>query len=127
MWVRFLLLLASGVFAVHLYQRRSGMRVEIRGGLKMGWLAGLFCFVLFAVLLAISVALLAALLRDGSLAAMYRQQMAAMGVSEDRIQQAMEMLRSPVQMLSLLAYLFVFSTFTPAAGGAIGARLLGKS
>lgn len=122
--VRVLLLLAAGAFSVYLYGRRSGQPMEMRGGARMGWITGLFCFVIFTVLLTVSLAMLAFLLRDGSMLAFYREQLTAMGMSQDKIQQAMEMFQSPIQIVGTLVWLFVTSTFIPALGGALGARLL---
>jgi hypothetical protein len=122
--LRLLLLLGAGAFSVFLYRRRSGHPVEVRGGARMGWIAGLFCFVIFTVLFTVSLAVLALLLREGSLVAFYREQLTAMGMSQDKIQQAMEIFQSPMQIVLTLVWLFVTSTFIPALGGALGARLL---
>ena len=122
--VRVLLLLAAGAFSVYLYGRRSGQPMEMRGGARMGWITGLFCFVIFTVLFTVSLVVLAFLLRDGSMLAFYREQLAAMGMSQDKIQQAMEIFQSPMQIVGMLVWLFVTSTFIPALGGALGARLL---
>jgi hypothetical protein len=124
--LRLLLLLGAGAFSVFLYRRRSGHPVEVRGGARMGWIAGLFCFVIFTVLFTVSLAVLALLLREGSLVAFYREQLTAMGMSQDKIQQAMEIFQSPMQIVLTLVWLFVTSTFIPALGGALGARLLRK-
>lgn len=122
--LRVLLLLAAGAFSVYLYGRRSGHPMEMRGGARMGWITGLFCFVIFTVLFTVSLAVLAFLLRDGSMLAFYREQLTAMGMSQDKIQQALEIFQSPMQIVGMLVWLFVTSTFIPALGGALGARLL---
>jgi hypothetical protein len=93
----------------------------------MGWITGLFCFVIFAVLFAGSMALLSVLLRDPGTADQFRKQMGAMGMTPEMIQQATELFQSPVQMLLTLLSLFVTSTLIPALGGALGARLLRKN
>jgi hypothetical protein len=125
--LRLLFLLGAGVFSVYLYGRRSGHPVEIGGGARMGWITGLFCFVIFAVLFAASMALLAVLLRDPGAADQFRKQMGAMGMTPEMIQQATELFQSPTQMLLTLLSLFVTSTLIPALGGALGARLLRKN
>jgi hypothetical protein len=122
--LRVLLLLAAGAFSVYLYGRRSGQRIEMRGGARMGWITGLFCFVIFTVLFTVSLAALAFLLREGSMLAFYREQLTAMGMSQDQIQRALEIFQSPMQIVGMLVWLFVTSTFIPALGGALGARLL---
>jgi hypothetical protein len=125
--IRLLLLLGAGVFSVYMYRRRSGYPLEIRGGVRMGWLTGLFCFVIFMVLFTISFAALSMLMRDGGMSAAYHGQLTAMGMSPDKIQQAMEIFQSPIQLAGMLVWLFVTSTFVPALGGALGARLFHKN
>ncbi len=122
--IRMLLLLAAGAFAVHLYAKRSGYPVEVRNGVKMGWIAGLFCFVIFTVLFTISVAAMAYMVRDGSMAAYLEQQLGNMGMPADNVKQAMELFQNPVQILLMLVWLFFTLTFIPALGGALGARFL---
>ena len=124
--IRLLFLLGAGVFAVYLYRRRSGRTVEIRGGVKMGWITGLFCFVIFTLLFTISFAALTLVVKDGGMTSYMREQLTTMGMSPDKIQQAMEIFESPVQIIGMLFWLFLTSTFVPALGGALGARLLNK-
>jgi hypothetical protein len=126
-FLRLLFLLGAGVFSVFLYRRRSGHPVEIGGGARMGWITGLFCFVIFAVLFAASMAILSVLMRDPATATQFRDQMGAMGMTPEMIQQATDLFRSPVQVLLMLVSLFVTSTLIPALGGALGARLLRKN
>ena len=125
--LRFLFLLGAGVFSVYLYGRRSGYSVEIGGGARMGWITGLFCFVIFAVLFAASMAILSVLMRDPATATQFRDQMGAMGMTPEMIQQATDLFRSPTQVLLMLLSLFVTSTLIPALGGMLGARLLRKN
>jgi hypothetical protein len=125
--LKLLFLLGAGVFSVYLYGRRSGYSVEIGGGARMGWITGLFCFVILAVLITASMALLSVLMRDPGTATQFREQMGAMGMSPENIQQATELFQSPVQVLGALLSLFVTSTLLPALGGALGARLLRKN
>ncbi len=122
--IRMLFLLAAGAFSVHLYARRSGFPVEVRSGVKMGWISGLFCFVIFTVLFTISFAAMAYMVRDGSMASYLEQQLTNMGMSAENIKQAMELFENPWQILLMLVWLFFTLTFIPALGGALGARFL---
>ena len=122
--VRLLLLMGAGFFAVYLYRRRSGQPVAVPAGIRMGWISGLFCFVLFTLLFTLSFSALALMTRDGGMSVYLRDHLAAMGMPEESIKQALEILASPWQMLGMLAWLFITSTFLPALGGAIGSRLL---
>ncbi len=125
--LRMILLLGAGAFAVFLYRRRSGYPVEIRGGARMGWITGLFCFVMFTVLFTISFAALAVIMRDGGMVAHIKEQLGSMGMSEANVQQALEVFQNPAQFVSMLLWVFLTSTFVPALGGALGAKLLGKN
>ncbi|MCC7176572.1 MAG: zinc ribbon domain-containing protein [Bryobacterales bacterium] len=124
---RLLFLLGAGAFAAYLYRRRSGFRVEVRGGLKMGWIAGLFCFVIFTVLFTFSFAALAVMARDGGMTAYMKENLSHMGMPEESIRQAMEIFENPVQVLWMLFWLFLTSTSLPALGGALGARLMDRN
>jgi len=121
--LRFLILVAAGALSVYLYRRRSGVALEVTSGARMGWITGLFCFVIFTVLFTVSVAALTVILRDASLEAAYRQQMSSMGMSPENIQQALEALQNPAQLIGALLTAFVILTLLPALGGALGARL----
>jgi len=123
MALRFLLLVAAGALSVYLYRRRSGVALEVISGARMGWITGLFCFVIFTVLFTVSVAALTVILRDASLEAAYRQQMSSMGMSPENIQQALEALQNPAQLIGALLTAFAILTILPALGGALGARL----
>ncbi len=124
--IRLLLLMGAGAFAVYLYRKRSGFPVEIRSGAKMGWITGLFCFVIFIGLFTVSFAALSFMASDGGMMAYMRENLRNMGMSDDGIRQAMEVFESPVQVMGMLFWLFLTSTFIPALGGALGARLLNR-
>ena len=50
----FIDLLAGGFFAVWFYARRTGQTLTIRNGAHLGWLTGIFCFAIGAVVAAIN-------------------------------------------------------------------------
>lgn len=125
--LRFVFWLAAGALSVYLYNRRSGVTLGVAGGARMGWISGLFCFLIFTVLFTLSVAALNFILRDASLEAAYRQQMSSMGLSPENIEQALEALQSPAQLIGALLTAFVILTTLPALGGALGAHLLRRN
>ena len=47
-------LLAGGFFAVWFYAKRTGQTLTVRKGAHLGWLTGVFCFVIGAVVAAIN-------------------------------------------------------------------------
>ena len=46
---------------MYLYHRRTGDYLSVRGGLQIGWMTGVFCFVVTMVMLTILLAILSAL------------------------------------------------------------------
>ena len=41
---------ASGVFAVHLYKRKTGQRLSMASGAHLGWISGIFGFLITTLL-----------------------------------------------------------------------------
>ncbi len=93
----------------------------------MGWITGLFCFVIFTVLFTASFAALALIVRGGSMITYVQEQLKTMGMSADTIQQATQIFENPIQIVGMLVWLFLTSTFVPALGGALGAKLLSRN
>ena len=116
--------LAAGFLAVFLYTRRTGQMLSIRGGVRMGWITGIFCFVLVSLLMTAAVV---AISNQGGLAKYLRSQFPANDVRSDTLAQA---LNDPATlaggMLFALLMLFVILTALPMIGGALGAKVLAK-
>lgn len=120
-------LLAAGFLAVWFYRRRTQAELSVRDGMRMGWITGMFCFVIAMLFFTVSVLLIS---RKGGLASFYRDQFAARGAIDANVEQFLEILQNPaglatVLLLSLL-FVFVFFTLLPTIGGAIGAKLLSR-
>jgi hypothetical protein len=64
--------LAGGFFAVYLYCRKTGFRVDVASGVKIGWITGLILYGLFAIV--ITTALLPAAI-SGNLGKILMEQM----------------------------------------------------
>jgi len=45
--------IASGAFAVHLYKRKTGQRLSMANGAHLGWISGIFGFLLGLVVLGV--------------------------------------------------------------------------
>ena len=58
MW-QFVTIAAAGFTSVYFYQRRTGDYLSLRGGLQIGWMTGLFCFVVTMVMLTLLLAVFA--------------------------------------------------------------------
>lgn len=116
-----LVLVFGGGYAVHLYRRRSGNSLNVLQGLRVGWFAGLFSFVLVLIFFTMSVAVLSSN-RDAIKTA--AESAPAGGMAREAIEQLQRSLDKPADLAGQLAMSFVFLTVCSAAGGAIGARLL---
>jgi hypothetical protein len=114
--------LAAGFFAVYIYRRRTGQRLTIMNGAHLGWICGMFGFVIVTILLTIAVVTLS----EPSVIPMLRDQWKTQGISEANINQMIEVFRSPQGIASALGVSFLLFTLLPAFGGAVGAKLLDR-
>jgi len=120
-------LFSAGFVAVFLYRRRTGAAVGLRGGARMGWITGVFCFVIATVFFTISVISIAS---KGGLVEFYRQQLSVKGAPEESVRQFFAVLESPsglatVMILSIFL-LFILFTLLPTLGGMLGSKVLDK-
>jgi len=120
------MLLGGGFFAVYLYNRRTGGHVNTRSGAYLGWLAGLFCFLIMLVMFTISVV---AVSTGEGLQQSFHEMIAAKG-NADVAKQFDELFRSPaglaVLIFGMLMTSFLLVTVVPTIGGALGAKVLEK-
>jgi hypothetical protein len=113
--------LAAGFFAVFFYRRRTGDRLNMESGVRMGWMTGVMMFAIMAVLLTLSVVFFHA---AGGVAAIQAEFKNAV---DPRVIEAMKLLQSGPDVARLLIQLFVFTTLLSMAGGALGAKMVGRS
>ncbi|MCC6292347.1 MAG: zinc ribbon domain-containing protein [Bryobacterales bacterium] len=119
-------LLASGFVAVYLYHRRSGMFLATRAGARMGWMTGLFYWLISMIVFAMK---MVAVSGRGGLGALLREQMEASASRDDvNLQEALRILDSPQGMATMVIFVlffaFLFFTALPAIGGALGSKVL---
>jgi lysylphosphatidylglycerol synthetase-like protein (DUF2156 family) len=114
-------MLAAGFFSVYLYCRRTGQRLTLLSGARMGWITGLFAFVLIMVLFTVLVVALS----DPAVASAFIEQLKSRGSGVDA-QQAVRAFRSPAGIAQGLLGFFVVCGVLPTLGGALGAKLLGR-
>ena len=111
---------ASGFLAVHLYRKRTGQKLSLAGGARLGWISGLFGFVIITLLFT----LFAVMLAQPELADAIREQAAQRNRPE--MVQVIEEFRSPASVAKTLAATFLLFTLLPAFGGTLGAKLLNR-
>ncbi len=120
-------LVGAGFLAVYVYERRTGEELQTKSGAKLGWLTGIFCFGIAAILFTISMAIISS--KDG-LAAFYREQVGAQAAPGMDIEEVSALLESPAGMASILIFsllmMFFLFTLLPTLGGAMGAKVLEK-
>ena len=118
----FVWLAASGFFAVYLYRKRTGQKLTVANGARLGWICGLFGFIVVMLALAAT----AFLLSDPALVDAMREQLRTRGLSEATADQMIQVFRSPSGVAAALGVSFVLFSALPAFGGAIGAKLLDR-
>jgi len=109
--------LAAGYFAVFLYRRRTGCPLNLGAGVRMGWITGLLMFTIIAILLSGSIIFL----NTSGDAEIF--QTIVKNANDPRVK---EMLQNGPEIAILLAQLFFFITCLSMAGGALGAKLMGR-
>jgi pheromone shutdown protein TraB len=117
-------LVIAGFFCVAAYRRRTGQRLSMVNGAHLGWICGLFVFVLMGLMFTVSV-----MSDPGSLASdmeAMRSQLNASARPGIDVNQIMEAMRSPAGILFGFLGAFLLLTALPACGGAIGAKLLDR-
>ena len=119
-------LIAAGFIAVYVYHRRTGDLPSVRGGVRIGWMTGMFSFVLALIL---SVAGVLAMSSQGGFTTVLRKQLSA-ARSPGELDEIMRVLESPSGLVTLVTMLvmvlFIIFTALPMIGGALGAKVLEK-
>jgi hypothetical protein len=123
-WVPILnvvLWLGAGYFAVFFYRRRTGHLMNLRAGLRMGWITGVMVFAIVAVLFTAFIVVFKASGGIEMLQAQFKN------AADPRVQEALKTLQSGSDVALFLMQLFFFITCLSMAGGALGAKVAGRS
>jgi hypothetical protein len=118
----FVWLAAAGFLAVYLYKRSTGQRLSVMNGARLGWISGIFGFVIVTIILTMFVIALS----EPSVVTALREQIKTRGIPEANLDQMIEALHSPSGVTSVLGLFFLLFTILPAFGGAVGAKLLDR-
>jgi hypothetical protein len=114
---------AGGFFAVYLYRRRTGERITVLAGARLGWISGIIVFAILTLLLTLMVLMLS----QPDLVQSMRDQMAKMSsLSQDEVTRRIDLLRTPSSLGLALLDAFVSYTLLTALGGAVGAKFLNR-
>lgn len=117
-----LLMAACGFFAVFLYRKRTGQRLSMLSGAHLGWITGLFGFLMATLL----VTLAAVAISQPEVVAALKEQLKTRSHPEQDLTQIIETLREPARLAALLSVSFLSFTILPAFGGALGAKFLDR-
>ena len=119
---------AAGFISVYLFRRRTGQSLSVRGGARMGWIAGILSFLILTVLFTMNAVALAS--RPGGLAGSFREELVARSMPSEQLDAVMKLLVNPLyQALLYLFFLLILFTVIAVfctAGGALGAKVLDK-
>jgi hypothetical protein len=111
-------IVVGGFASVYLYQRRTGDYLSLRAGLQIGWMTGLFCFIVTMVMLTALLAILAGLGESGL------KQLSIESGRPEIADAFASMLSNPAMLVVGLVTAFFFMTMLGSAGGALGSKVL---
>ena len=114
--------LAAGFFAVFFYRRRTHDPLNVAAGMRLGWLTGLIMFTMWGIAFA-------AMGMSGALSAQFEQRIKSMPFysgDPSYAQLARAMTTGPGLLLPL-AFGFVIIICLSIAGGALGAKSVGRN
>lgn len=116
-------LIAGGFFAAYVYRKRTGQRLTRLSGAHLGWIAGLFGFLIMTLfLIAMAVAM-----SEPSAVSMLREQWSGAGRSEADFNVMLDAFHSPSKIVAVLALILLLFSVLPAFGGALGAKFLDRA
>jgi hypothetical protein len=116
----------AGFFAPFAYRKRTGHPLSTRNGARIGWITGVFAFLIITVLAAIT----ELMTKTGGLAAAFREQIEKMPTTDPNMARALDFLQTSGGMAFLMVFAFfftfVFTMLLCLAGGALGAKVAQK-
>ena len=112
--------LAAGFFAVIFYRRKTHNLLNVGAGLHLGWITGLVMFTMWGVLLMAEGL-------SGKLTGVVQEQIKSLPAANDPyFQQVAQFMASGPGLVIVLAIGFVLITALSMAGGALGAKIVGR-
>ena len=111
--------LAAGFFAVFFYRRRTMGLLSVNAGLHLGWITGVIMFTMWSIVFA-------ALAAMGQLHNLFKEQFKNMPANDPYVQQLSAFVQSPSGVFVMLVLGFVLITCFSMAGGALGAKVVGR-
>jgi hypothetical protein len=124
-WIPLVNYAVAGFAATWFYRRRTGVPLNVAGGVRMGWITGVLMFAISLVVVS------AQALVSGGLGQQLQQQLRTLPNGDDpAVRQVLAFFQSPAGLALAvgvsLVLMFVAATGLSMAGGALGARLAGR-
>ena len=108
----------GGFLAVFFYRRRTGSLLDLGAGLRMGWITGVLAFVLYLIPFSFLMA---------NMSTFMHERLSTMpGQDPATVERMIQLAQSGPGIATLLVFLFVVITFLSMAGGALGAKVVGR-
>lgn len=114
--------IAGGFLAVYLYSRRTGEILTVRRGARVGWLTGIFTFIIMTVLTTATVALI---FGQGGIPPDYQDEFRRQ-YGPEMARQLEQLSEHPAYILVGLGMFFPIFTLLSVLGGALCAKVLEK-
>jgi hypothetical protein len=117
--------IAGGFFAVLFYKRRTGSLLNVNAGVRLGWITGILAFLLSAILFTIQML--------PHLSTLIQQQIKNLPSTGDPqlMQQMLQFFQSGPGIATALVFslgvMFALITLLTMAGGALGAKFMGRN
>jgi len=108
---------AAGFLAVFFYRRRTGYFMTMEGGIWMGWVTGLLMFAMMACLMTAAFLLF----RASGLPPEFKT-----AFDPKVVEETAKLLQSGPRVAEMLLGVFVYTTLLSMAGGALGAKMVGR-
>lgn len=116
-----ILSMGSGILAVWLYKRRTGQTLSVKAGARLGWITGVFSFVLVIVVTTFTVAMVG----PAKIAEAMKDPSVMPGIPAAQIEQ---ILSNPLviglALIFSLSLMFAVYAVSSSVGGALGAKIL---
>jgi hypothetical protein len=112
--------LAAGFFAVFFYRRRTHDSLNVKAGMRLGWITGIIMFTMWGIAFA-------AMGLSGALASQFEQRMKSLPFysSDPAYQQMAHAMTTGPGLLFPLGFGFIVIVCLSVAGGALGAKSVG--
>jgi hypothetical protein len=117
--------MGAGFMAVWMYSKRTGIPLSVKNGAKMGWITGVFSFVISTILVTTTL-----VLNGQKLAEEFRRQFTATWSSDPNYKEVLSTFQNPATFATLIIFVlfcfFLLLSLASVAGGALGARFSNK-